>query len=389
MNKIILLFGMSFCTSSSVAQPRSERMLFVIDSIPLLTDPETWNQVGSEDISDISVIRNKDSLKLLGWEQLDGITYIFTIEYRNRADSVKKIPGLKQMIMKNDAWHLHDIPYSGKYIDYYNNGRIQNEGVLVNGKLNGQLIVYFKNGNKKSVAHYKDGAVHGTWNDYYKDESLMQTRDYIGGKMTFMKMYFINGQTMAELRSKKQTDYDTSVSYYSTGKVKQMKFTKTGKFTPDKKEESLNYYTTMFYQNINTGNIKEANKNFYQLWLIDSTSTDTNFKEGLLLTKESHFDEAIAEFDKALAIEPLMRESLTYRVIARIKKHKLSSMKLLNLKKDTPLTVEDIVSIPDDELVKICRDLQLADDIDQSDLYVKTQVPEAIINFCRKTATVK
>jgi tetratricopeptide (TPR) repeat protein len=385
MNKIILLFSLSFCMAPSYAQPPGERILFVIDSIPILTDPESWNQVAQEDISDISIIRNKDSLKLLGWEQLDGITYIFTKGYRNRPDSIKRIPGLKQMMMKNDAWYLHDILYSGKYIDYYNNGRIQNEGILVNGKLNGELTVYFKNGNKKSVTGYKDGVLNGTWNDYYKNGVLMQTKEYREGKMKDIKMYFINGQSYGELRPKKQTLYDTSVSYYSTGQVKEMKFSKTGKFIRTKKDEDMAYYATMFFQNLITGNLKEANKLFYRLWLIDSTSTDIHFKEGILLARESRFDQAIAEFDKALAMEPLMRESLTHRGITRIKKYKLLKLKIYPKdNKDIPLTVEDMVSIPDTELAKICADLLLADDIDPSDLYVKKEVTEAIINFCRK-----
>jgi tetratricopeptide (TPR) repeat protein len=164
-----------------------------------------------------------------------------------------------------------------------------------------------------------------------------------------------------------------------------MRFTNTGKFNRSKKDEDLAYYMTMFYQNMNAGDLKQANKNFYKLWLIDSTSTDTHFKEGFLFTRESRFDQAIDELDKALAIEPLMREALTFRAIARIKKHKFSIMKLhVKDSRDILLTLEDIVSIPGDDLEKICRDLQLADDIDQSDMYVKQEVPEAIINFCRK-----
>lgn len=382
MIKFALLFLGLSCYIHVAGQ---NKILFVIDSIPLLNDPESWNQLENEDIAEIFVVRNKDSLKQLGWEQLDGVTYIFTKAYRSRPDSMKRIPSLKQMNAKNGTWYLHGLIYSGKYIDYYNSGKIQNEGTLFNGKLNGQLIVYFKNGNKKSITNYKDGVIDGEWTDYYKNGMLMSARSYKDGKMETYKTYFINGQPMYERKPKNRTHYDTTIAYYSTAKEKLVRYIRPGEVYPSKKEQDLNYYTTMFYQNLNVGNIKEANKNFYKLWLIDSTSIETYFKEGFLLTRESRFDDAIAEFDKALELEPLMREALVYRAIARIKKHKISLMKVFPKdSKDIPMMVEDLFTIPESELAKICQDLRLADDIDESDLYVKSQVPEAIINFCRK-----
>jgi len=385
MNKVALLFLGLSCYIHVAAQAPGNKMLFVIDSIPLLNDPESWNQLTDEDIAEIFVVRSKDSLKFLGWEQLDGVTYIFTKAYRSRSDSIKRIPSLKQMTAKNGTWYLHGLIYSGKYIDYYNSGKIQNEGTLVNGRLNGQLIVYFKNGNKKSVSNYKDGVIDGEEIDYYKNGMLMSARRYKDGKMETYKTYFINGQPTYERKPKNKTHYDTAIAYYSTGHEKFVKYINPGEVQPSKKEQDLNYYTTMFYQNLNVGNIKEANKNFYKLWLIDSTSIETYFKEGFLLTRESRFDDAIAEFDKALTLEPLMREALVYRAIARIKKHKVSAMKVFPKdSKDIPMLVEDLFTITDSELTKICQDLQLADDIDESDLYVKSLVPEAMVNFCRK-----
>jgi antitoxin component YwqK of YwqJK toxin-antitoxin module len=383
MKKVFLLFAGFFCLINLLAQP-SGKILFVIDSIPQLTDPEPWNQVVQDDISDISIIKDKDSLRLLGWQELDAITYIFTKEYRNRPDSLKKIPSLKHMVMKNGAWYLHDVIYSGKYIDYYNNGRMQNEGVLLDGKLNGQLIVYFRNGNKKSVTDYKHGTIHGAWMDYYKNGMLMQEREYREGKMNTSTTYFINGQTWREQRPKKRTAYDTSVLYFSNGKINSISFRKPGDYTRTRRDESIGYYTGMYYQSLSSGDFKAANKNFYQLWLLDSTNIETYFKEGYLLVRESRFDDAIEEFDKAIAKEPLMREALTFRALARILKYKFSHAKIYpNDSRYIPLGVEDMTTIPDEELLKICQDIQLADDIDQSDLYVMSVVPLAIINFCR------
>ena len=179
----IFLLAFLSISATSFGQIPNEKILFVIDSIPILTDPEEWNPIDPIDIADITVIKNKDSLKLLRPEQLDGIVYIFTKAYRNRPDSIKRIPSLKQMVVKNEIWNLNGIPYSGKYIDYYNSGKIQNKGTLLNGKLNGELTVYFKNGNKKFISNYKDGILHGVWNDYYPNGVLLSSRKYADGKI--------------------------------------------------------------------------------------------------------------------------------------------------------------------------------------------------------------
>jgi tetratricopeptide (TPR) repeat protein len=386
MNKLFFLF-VCFLSFSifSFAQTSSEKILFIIDSIPLLTDPEKWNSITQEDIADITIIKNKDTLKQLGWEQVDGIAYIFTKQYRNRPDSIKRLPSLKQMVMNNGFWYHRDTLYSGKYINYYNSGRIQSEGTLLDGKQNGALTVYFKNGNKKSVALYKDGLLHGTSTYYYTNGALSETREYTEGIISGnWQQYFINGQVETERRPKKQTSCDTFVVYYSSGKVKQMRLIRNKMLLPDKKNDDATYYSNKFNNYINTGDIKEANRAFYKLWLADSTSTDTYFKGGLLLVLEGRFDEAIAEFDKALQIEPMMRESLTYRAIARINKYKFPHAKTSSKSNQVVIsTLEDIIAIPVNEQEKICSDLRQAEFIDSSEIYVGLRIPAHILNYCR------
>ena len=380
---IFLLVFLSI-SATSFGQISNEKILFVIDSIPILNDPEEWNPIDPNDIADITVIKNKDSLKRLRPEQLDGIIYIFTKAYRNRPDSLKRIPSLKQMVVKNEIWNLNDIPYSGTYIDYYNSGKIQNKGTLLNGKLNGELTVYFKNGNKKFISNYKDGILHGVWSDYYPNGVLLSSRKYADGKMIEYEHYFVNGQIQSEIRPKKATQYDTAFSYYSTGQVKQMKLVKKHPSVQDKKTNDFNASVTYFFRSINEGKLKDANKYFYSIWKVDSTSSDTRYKEGLLLMKEFRFDAAIEAFDKALKLEPLMRESLVHRAVARIRKYKYANAKLLPGKnKETPLILEDIISIPQDEQTKICNDLRQAVYVDFSELYVPKMVAPAILNYCQ------
>jgi tetratricopeptide (TPR) repeat protein len=284
------------------------------------------------------------------------------------------------MVFENDVWNFNGVPYSGKYIDYYNSGRIQNEGMLINGKLNGRLIVYFKNGTIKSVADYKDGVLSGIKNEYYKNGRLLSSGGSAEGKPNeLLGGYFINGQKAWERKFRKDTRYDTVIHYYSTGKISGIWLIKNGEPVRGKHENDLNYYSTMFTQYLLAGDLKAARKTIYKRWLMDSTSMDAHMYEGRLLLKEFRFDDAISEFDKILSVEPLDRNALVERGLARINKFKYKNG---IAKPNAYLTVEDLLSIPEIELQTICSDLLKADELDPTDYYVKKKVSEPILNFC-------
>lgn len=368
------------------AAPKNERMLFVVDSIPILKDPEAWNPISKEDWADLSVIRNRDSIRLLGWDEVDAITFIFTRAYRSRPDSVKVIPSLRHMKLINGTWYLDNRPYTGKYIDYYNSGRIMDEGYLQEGKLRGTLTVYYQNGQKKSMAQYQDGVLHGFWKDFYPNGSLMESREYWEGKTTdARKEYFVNGRLRYEWKVRQQTPYDTAIAYYSTGKIKQTTLLREGKPVYHKKAEDLKSYTADFYRGLNGGNLQEANKAYYKLWTLDSASADTYYKGGLLMLKEFRFDEALSEFNKALEVEPLMLEAFANRALTRIKKHKFAAVKPVPREYREPrLTLEDFTALPYDEQLRVCDDLQQARSMSYGDTYAHQVLPAVILEHCQK-----
>ena len=385
MNRSVLLLVVLFSiTISLFAQGTGERMLYIIDSIPLYDDPEPWNPITKEDIADMNVIRNKDSIKALGWDSVDIISFIFTKAYRSRPDSLKKIPSLKLIDQRNNTWYLKDTVYTGRYIDYYNNGRIQDVGALVDGILHGEVIIYRKNGNRKTVSHYKEGKLDGPWNEYYPNGALFSSRNYKDGKSARgQKDYFINGSLMQEQRPKRRTLYDSLVYYYSDGRVKQILLMINGVRAPNRKAEDLAYYDPRFFQTLNSGQLKEANKYFYKIWLLDSSSSDTHYKEGLLLLKELRFDDAIAAFDEAIRIEPLMKEALAYRAMARIKKHKYRNVNVFSKDfKESWFIPPDLLTMPPTERAKVCADLHLANETDMTETYVQRLIPFPVLELC-------
>ena len=376
---IALLLGGMLAT----AQKSKTRMLFVIDSIPVIHDLQEWDQLEQRDVADMSVITNEDSLRLLGWSNVDGITYIFTKAYRRRPDSVRRIPSLKQMQVIDGTWNWNGNPYTGKYIDYYNIGTIQDEGFLMNGKLNGEFTIYFKNGVKQSTTNYIDNTVHGRKYGYYKNGAIRESREIAHGRDTCgSKYYFINGQISSETRCGRKAAYDTFYSYFSSGKLRSKRLIghNSESVYMNSKDEKLAYYNTLFLQALNTRDIKKANQHFYHIWLLDPSSIETDVKNGRLLILESRYDAAIEQFDSALAIEPLMREAYLFRAVARIKKNRPAPQSKRGT--DMPITLEDLHTIPEKELEKICYDILKVDELDAGEMLVLKQIPFSVLKFC-------
>lgn len=366
MNRNILLVIVLFslCTTT-FGQAAKSKTMFVVDSIPVIISPERFDEIMLEDIANISIIKNRDSLKILGLSQFDSVTYIFTKEYRNRPDSIKRIPSLKQMEIIDGVWSLLGIPYSGKYIDYYINGRKQNEGELVNGKLNGTLFIYFQNGHLLSESHYINGIENGIKSEYYKNGVLRLEREYKEGKYTNYDSYYINGQRENYCSRNIKKKGDTCFTYYSTGKLKSFKIIKNGRVVFNSVNDDINYYELKFNESMSLKHdIKEAAKYCAKLFKLDSTVSDIYFKRGLVLYWQYRFDEAINEFDKGLKIEPLMSGALAYRGLARLKKYQfLGTEEFTQSHKLGLLYAWVTTPVSNDEQEKVCNDLQLADEL--------------------------
>lgn len=118
----LIIFGLILSCINSIGQTQ-EKIVYIVDSIPVIEDPEEGNEILENDIADITVVENKDTLHILGYNKFDKAIFIFTKEYRKINEEFKKIPSSKQMEVKNGVWYFKGIPYSGKFIDYYYSGR--------------------------------------------------------------------------------------------------------------------------------------------------------------------------------------------------------------------------------------------------------------------------
>lgn len=383
MNKILFLFfGLFLFCFHSVGQTANENIIYIVDSIPVIDDPEEGNEITQTDIADLTVIKNKDTLKLLGFEKFGEAIYIFTKEYRNRPDNIKQIPSSRQMKRKDGVWFFHGSPYSGQFIDYYYSGRKQGEGTLFNGKINGLRLMYYQNGKLSLEKNYRNALENGLEKEYYEDGSLKQKGEFVDGKQEgFWDMYFPNGQLKQRSSFKNGNMERETTVYYSTGKILAIELTKNGKTYPDKRLEKINQVMEKGNENSKEEDYKKAIKNYSKAIEIDSTYAEAYFSRGTVKLNDFQFDEAIADFDQALKFEPFMDIALANRAFARIRKYQFRNSRTLSKNSEvTVLASKDKVPVPLDEQEKICNDLQKAVLLgDKSKM-----ITEAISDYCQK-----
>lgn len=63
------------------AQDTANRIIYFVDSVPIMTDPAPENDIIPNNISDVTVIADKDSLTRLGFRQFNKVIYIFMKAY--------------------------------------------------------------------------------------------------------------------------------------------------------------------------------------------------------------------------------------------------------------------------------------------------------------------
>lgn len=109
------------------------------------------------------------------------------------------------------------------------------------------------------------------------------------------------------------------------------------------------------------GDRKSAIKYCNKVIEIDGEYAEAYFSRGTLKLNEMLFDEAIADLDKALTIEPFMTYAIANRAFARIRKHEFGGdRELLKNSEVTVFASKKKVEISESEKVKICMDLKQA-----------------------------
>lgn len=375
---LLLIFSLKL-----FSQNKNENVIYVIDNVKVINDPERGNEINNDDIADVNVIKNKDSLKKKGLENFDSAIFIYTKEFRKRSDELKKIPTTKNMEMQNgNIWYLNDKIYSGKFIDYYYSGRIQGEGNLLNGKLDGLRKIYFQNGKLSVERNYKNSIPNGLEQEYYEDGSLKQKGEFISGKEEGVwEMYFPNGQVKQHTIFQNGKMIEESKTFFSNGNIDRTEKIVDDKILPDPKFAEINSQMRKANEDYKNGEEKSAIKTLSKIIETNPTYKDAYFSRGTMLLNQMKFDESIKDFDKAIEIEPYYEFALANRAFARIRKYELGgNRELMKNSEVTVLAGKNNANITEDERQKICSDLKMAIFLgDENEM-----IYEALDKYCTK-----
>jgi antitoxin component YwqK of YwqJK toxin-antitoxin module len=354
-----LLLSISLFNCFAQDEKKDEKILYVIDSIPIIKDPDkNSGTLKNEDIDHLEVVTNQDKIKVLGYTTIDKIIFITTKEFAKRPIEIKKIPTTALMERKDGVWYLKNAttPYSGKIIDYFLNGRIQGEGILKNGVLDGIRSAYYENGNKEFIRNYVNGIANGYSEEYFIDGKLKQKGNFRDGK-----------------------DDGIWIEYYSTGAIKrQATFIN---LVPDMSKDEKKFYDLQnkAIELMRAEDYKGAIKKLNDAEKLNDKYADIYFYRGTSKLNDFDFDDALIDFDKAIELEPTYMEALANRAFTRIRKYEFKDSRTLKSNVEvTILATHGKVDIPSDEKNKICDDLNKSVELgDYNDM-----VLEAIKKYC-------
>ena len=336
-----------------------ERILYVVDSIAIIEDPqEDEGAIDEADIETITVVTDKAEMKKYGYADQDKIIFIITREYVKRPPELKRIPTTKKMYTRAHLWYFQeDTPYSGPFIDYYLNGKKEEEGNFKNGKVDGLNKTYFPDGKVAFYSTYVDGIENGD-----------------------SKEYFINGQVRQEGVFKNGKEDGLWKEWYSTGKLKRQTQFNDGEIVLSKDE---NKFYSLFNKGIelfNEGNYTMAIKNYNKAIELNPDYNEVYLHRSRAYLYDLKFDESLADCDKAIALEPLYKEAFSNRGFVRLRKYELKNSRTLSKGNGvTVLAAKDKVDIPQDELERMCADLNTGYQLGDK----KPMILDAIKNYCQ------
>jgi len=334
--------------------------MFIVDSIPVIDEPDkSEGTLQNEDIDHVTVITNPDSIKMRGYSNLDKLIFVITKEYAKRPVDIRRIPSTKIMEQKKGVWYLKgaNTPYTGRFIDYFYNGKKEGDGTFNEGVVDGVRTTYYLNGNKSFFRNYVNGIADG-----YSEE------------------YFINGAIKQKGTFKKGLDDGLWQDFYSTGEIKrQINFVNL-KAVVSKEEEKFYSLQDKSIELLKNEDYKGAIKKLNDAILLNSKYADTYFYRGTAKLNDLDFDNAIADFDKAIQLEPLYMEALANRAFSRIRKYEFKDGRTLSKTSQvTIVAAKDKVEIPLEDKSKICADLaksvELGDTVDM--------IFDAIERYCK------
>ena len=97
------------------------------------------------------------------------------------------------------VFYYNDQPYTGKAIDYFDNGQKKYEGTFKEGKDHGEATRWYESGQIKSQTNMIEGKLHGTITEWYENGQKRWEGQYQNGKLHGTQLkWHDNGQQSQE-----------------------------------------------------------------------------------------------------------------------------------------------------------------------------------------------
>jgi antitoxin component YwqK of YwqJK toxin-antitoxin module len=357
--KILLLCIFAIVSLQASGQGAEEGILYVIDSIPVIDDPDDGDgELIEADIETVNVVTNKETIARYGFKDLDKVIFIITKEYIRRPAEVKKIPTVRLMERKDGRWFLGDSPkpYTGPFVDYYLSGRKQGEGFLKDGLVEGVRTVFYENGGTKYGKSFVNGNEHGE-----------------------TKVFFPNGQLREHGSFSNGKQHGVWQVWYSTGQLKQTVKFNEGEPISTKEEDKFYKLVSNGVRLLKEENFPAAAKAFEKAIELNPGYSDIYFYRGTANLYAFKFDEALQDYDRAIELEPLYMEALSNRAFARLRKYEFKDSRMLSKSKGVAVFAgKNRVEIPSEEREKICADLKAGYELGNK----KEMIVDAMKSYC-------
>lgn len=233
-------------------------------------------------------------------------------------------------------------PYTGKYIDLYDDGTMKGEGEFKDGQFNGIRIMYNEDGKKNFERNYKARKYEGLSIEYYPGGQIKQEAYFKKGEQNgVLKTYYDNGQVHVITTISDGVQEGEHFEYSRDGKlIAQCYFTNgSAGYSPEFLE--LTAQASKLSKQLKT---QEAIKMYDKAIALNPTVAQAYHNRGTCKGNTLDIEGALEDLDKAIELKPDFQEAYTSRGYLKINAY--------NLKASSNSTQEELVASACEDLHK-------------------------------------
>lgn len=207
-------------------------------------------------------------------------------------------------------------PFSGEFIEKFNDGKVKGTGFLENGILEGERVSFYENEIIRFKRFYKNGIPNGKSFENYENGVLKQEGHFIEGKENGeWKVYYPNSKIKVIANFTNGIQQGDYFEYDENGSLKAQYFFRDGKAGYSDEIMSLTEKALDLSRKFNN---EEAIKLYDEAIKLNPTVAQIYFNRGTVKSNSFDFDGAIKDYDKAIEINPNYMEAYGNRGNAKI-----------------------------------------------------------------------